>query len=96
MPDWPTSYGSFNPRGWFQIENVRAEHGHRLIAGIVAILTLILAMWVWRIDPRRPVRWFAVATFGAVFAQALLGGLTSPIKRTSCAALSRASLHSIG
>ena len=76
VPDWPTSYGSLNPPGWFQIENIRAEHGHRLIAGIVAILTLILAVWVWRVDPRRPVRWFAVATFAVVFAQALLGGLT--------------------
>ncbi|MGB6641609.1 MAG: COX15/CtaA family protein, partial [Thermoanaerobaculia bacterium] len=37
VPDWPLSYGSLNPPRWWQIETVRAEHGHRLIAGTVAL-----------------------------------------------------------
>lgn len=76
VPDWPLSYGSLNPEGWFQIENVRAEHGHRLIAGSVAILTLILTIWTWRTDPRRSVRLLGLFMMAAIMAQALLGGLT--------------------
>ena len=60
VPDWPLAYGQLMPEGWFQIENIRAEHGHRIIAGIVAILTFILTVWVWRAEPRRWVRWVAV------------------------------------
>ena len=41
VPDWPLSYGSLNPPKWWTIENVRAEHGHRLIAGAVALLTVL-------------------------------------------------------
>jgi heme a synthase len=76
VPDWPLSYGSLNPPRWWQIENVRAEHGHRLLAGTVALLTVGLAVWTSRQEERRWVRrlgWLAVA---AVVAQAALGGLT--------------------
>ena len=76
VPDWPLSYGTLNPPRWWLIETVRAEHGHRLFAGSVALATVALAFWTWRAERRRNVRrlgWFAVA---AVFAQALLGGLT--------------------
>lgn len=76
VPDWPLSYGSINPPRWWAIENVRAEHGHRLIAGTVALLTVLHAVWISRRDRRplmRKLGWLAV---GAVLAQALLGGLT--------------------
>lgn len=76
VPDWPLSYGSLNPPRWWQIENVRAEHGHRLIAGMVALLTVFLASALTRFEARPWVRrlgWTAVAT---VLFQALLGGLT--------------------
>ncbi len=76
VPDWPTSYGSFNPPRWWEIENVRAEHGHRLYAGTVALLTLTLAIWAARREPRAWVRRVAWGAFGAVLVQALLGGLT--------------------
>ena len=29
VPDWPLAYGELNPPRWYQIENVRTEHGHR-------------------------------------------------------------------
>lgn len=76
VPDWPLSYGSLNPPRWWEIENVRAEHGHRLIAGTVALLTVALAIAVSRRDPRRWLRRLSWAAVAAVFIQALLGGLT--------------------
>ena len=76
VPDWPTSYGGINPPRWWEIENVRAEHGHRLIAGTVATLTVVLALWAWRSEPRPWVRRLAWGAVVAVLLQALLGGLT--------------------
>lgn len=76
VPDWPTSYGGFNPPRWWEIENVRAEHGHRLIAGTVALMTVALAVWLHRRDRRRWVRRLAVAAVATVLLQALLGGIT--------------------
>jgi cytochrome c oxidase assembly protein subunit 15 len=76
VPDWPLSYGSLNPPRWWEIENVRAEHGHRLYAGTVALLTVGLAVGIGRREPRRWVRRLAWTAVGAVAAQALLGGIT--------------------
>ena len=74
VPDWPTSFGTFRmPR---MVGGVKFEHGHRMIAGTVGILTIILAMWIWRQESRRWVRWVAFAAVMAVLAQALLGGIT--------------------
>ena len=36
----------------------------------------MLALWIWRVESRRWVRWVAFAAVMAVFAQALLGGIT--------------------
>jgi cytochrome c oxidase assembly protein subunit 15 len=74
VPDWPTSFGTFRmPR---MVGGVKFEHGHRMIAGFVGILTIILAAWIWRQESRRWVRWVAFAAVMAVLAQALLGGIT--------------------
>ena len=74
VPDWPTSFGSFRmPR---MVGGVKFEHGHRMIAGTVGILTIILALWIWRQESRRWVKWVAFAAVMAVLAQALLGGIT--------------------
>jgi heme a synthase len=74
VPDWPTSFGSFRmPR---MVGGVKFEHGHRMIAGAVGILTIILAIWLWRRDTRRWLRWVGFAAVMAVLAQALLGGIT--------------------
>src|SRR3954470_18319658 len=78
VPDWPTSYGwnmfTFPPSMW--VANILYEHGHRLIASTVGVLTIVMAVWLWIADPRRWMRWFGVATLGSVVAQGLLGGLT--------------------
>lgn len=76
VPDWPLSYGSLNPPRWWSIENVRAEHGHRLIAGTVAALTVLLALQFRRRETRAWVRRIAYLAVAAVLAQALLGGIT--------------------
>jgi cytochrome c oxidase assembly protein subunit 15 len=74
VPDWPTSFGTFHmPR---MVGGVKFEHGHRMIAGTVGILTILLALWVWRQDSRRWVRWLGFAAVMAVLAQAALGGIT--------------------
>jgi cytochrome c oxidase assembly protein subunit 15 len=73
VPDWPLSFGSLNPS---MVGGVFYEHGHRLIAGGVALLTTFLALLAWRVEPRAGVRRLAWAALGLVLAQALLGGLT--------------------
>jgi cytochrome c oxidase assembly protein subunit 15 len=73
VPDWPLSYGVLMPP---MVGGVRFEHSHRLVAGFVGLLTLGLAIWTSRKEPRRGVRRLAWAALLAVVAQALLGGLT--------------------
>ncbi|MFP6625797.1 MAG: COX15/CtaA family protein [Deltaproteobacteria bacterium] len=75
VPDWPLAYGELNPPRWYLIENIRTEHGHRIIAAWVATMTAVLALLVVRHEERRPVRWLATAAVVLVLAQALLGGL---------------------
>ena len=78
VPDWPTSYGwsmfTFPPSMW--VANILYEHGHRLIASTVGLLTILLVVWLWIAEPRRWVRWLGAAALGAVIAQGILGGLT--------------------
>jgi cytochrome c oxidase assembly protein subunit 15 len=78
VPDWPTTYG-YNmftfPFHWM-VGNIFYEHGHRLYASMVGFLILVLAVWIWRKEPRSWVRklgWWALA---AVSVQGILGGVT--------------------
>ena len=48
VPDWPLSFGTLNPEGWWGDLPVRLEHGHRLFAAGLGLLTTILCAWVWR------------------------------------------------
>jgi len=78
VPDWPTSYGwsmfTFPLR--HMVGGIFYEHGHRLIASTVGFLTIILAVWIWRVEPRRWVRTLGFAALGSVILQGLLGGIT--------------------
>ena len=47
-----------------------------MIASTVGFLTIILAVWTWRVDPRPWMRKLGFAALGAVILQGLLGGLT--------------------
>ena len=78
VPDWPTTYG-WNMFAFplsKMVGGIRFEHTHRLIASTVGFMTIILAAWTWRIEPRRWVRWLGVACLGAVILQGVLGGIT--------------------
>ena len=75
VPDWPTSFGSMY-RMPQMIGGVKFEHGHRMIAEGVGLLTIIVAVWTWMVDKRR---WMRALTIGAVLGvifQGVLGGLT--------------------
>lgn len=73
VPDWPLAFGKLIP-AWEG--GIRFEFGHRLAAGTVVILTLLLMAWAWRAEPRRWVRQLSVIAFGLIIVQAILGGIT--------------------
>lgn len=73
VPDWPLSYGQWFPP---MVGNIFWEHGHRMIAGTVAILTLIQAIWIQKTEQRKWLKMLGWIAVGAVLFQALLGGLT--------------------
>ena len=73
VPDWPLSFGRVFPP---MTGGVLFEHGHRLIAALVGLLTTGLAVWFGRSEPRAWVRRLSYLAIGAVVAQGLLGGLT--------------------
>lgn len=73
VPDWPLAFGKLVPQHW--VGGIRFEYSHRVVAGIVTILTLTLAVWTWFAEPRRWVRNLALAAFGLVIVQALLGAI---------------------
>jgi cytochrome c oxidase assembly protein subunit 15 len=75
FPDWPLSNGSLNPEGWMTDLSMFAEHSHRLSAGMMTILTIILALWMWRTESRAWLRRLAYFAVGLVLAQAVVGGL---------------------
>jgi cytochrome c oxidase assembly protein subunit 15 len=78
VPDWPTTYGwnmfTFPPSKW--VGGIFYEHGHRLIASTVGLLTIILAGWLWVGERRRWMRTLGITALAAVILQGLLGGLT--------------------
>jgi cytochrome c oxidase assembly protein subunit 15 len=47
VPDWPLSFGSLNPEGWWKDLHISLEHGHRLLAMFVGVLTGVLCAWIW-------------------------------------------------
>jgi cytochrome c oxidase assembly protein subunit 15 len=47
VPDWPLSFGSLNPDGWWANFPVRLEHGHRLLAAFVGLFVGVLCASVW-------------------------------------------------
>jgi len=75
VPDWPTSFGSLYKIPHL-VGGVRFEHTHRMIAQFVGFLSIILAIWTWRADRRRWMRYLGVTALGLVIAQGILGGLT--------------------
>lgn len=79
VPDWPTSLGStnmLNPvEGWWSVIPFRAEHGHRVLATLVGMLTMALVGWTLVGDDRKWMRYLATAALGLIIFQGILGGL---------------------
>ena len=73
VPDWPLSYGQWMPP---MVGGVLFEHGHRMVAATVGLLTLWLAIWAGCREPRRWVRGLTIGALAAVVVQGILGGLT--------------------
>src|SRR6476620_5057820 len=97
VPDWPNTYGwfmfSFPLNRW--VGGIKYEHSHRLIASTVGLLTIVLTVWIWRVDPRPWVRKLGVAALGAVILQGLLGGITVLLKLPPAVSIGHAGLAAV-
>ena len=71
--DWPLSNGQVFPE---MVGNLFWEHGHRMVATTVGMLTIALLIYILVKEKRRWVRRLGVVALLAVIAQGLLGGLT--------------------
>lgn len=73
VPDWPLSYGMLFPP---MVGGIFYEHGHRMVAAFVGLLTLVLAVWLEFREKRAWVRRLGIAALLAVISQGVLGGVT--------------------
>ena len=71
--DWPLSNGQVFPK---MVGNLFWEHGHRLVATTVGLLTIGLVIFLFAKEGRSWVRRLGLAALAGVIAQGLLGGLT--------------------
>ncbi len=97
VPDWPTTYGysMFTFPLQDMVGGILYEHGHRLIASAVGMLTIGLVIFVWRVDSRRWMRGLALAALGAVVLQGVLGGLTVLLRLPASVSIGHAALAQI-
>lgn len=72
VPDWPLAYGRIIPP---LIGGIRYEFAHRVVAALVAIFTVVLAIWITRSSLRGNARRWGWAALALVLAQAGLGAL---------------------
>jgi cytochrome c oxidase assembly protein subunit 15 len=97
VPDWPTTYG--RQMFAYPISQMKGgifyEHGHRLIATTVGMLTIGLVLFLWRAEPRAWVRRLGWLALGAVIAQGVLGGLTVLLMLPDSISISHAGLAQI-
>jgi cytochrome c oxidase assembly protein subunit 15 len=80
VPDWPNTYGYnmllYPWQTWLAGPwDIFVEHGHRLLATAVGLLTIALIAALWRCDGRRWVRWLGVVALAIVLLQGVLGGM---------------------
>lgn len=89
VPDWPLSYGQVMPE---MTGGVFFEHGHRMVATGVGFMTIILAVWLARVETRSWMKKLGFAALGAVIVQGLLGGLTVKLLLPPAVSVSHACL----
>lgn len=73
VPDWPLSYGMLMPP---MVGGIFYEHGHRMVATFVGLLTIILAVWLQKREERKWLRTLGWVALGTVIFQGILGGVT--------------------
>jgi len=89
VPDWPLSYGQVMPP---MEGGVFFEHGHRMVATGVGVLTVILAFWFWVRDPRPELRRLGWIALILVILQGILGGMTVLLKLPTAVSAAHACL----
>lgn len=87
VPDWPTTFGhNMFLYPWSgMVGGVLVEHGHRLLAASIGVLTIGLAVALHLGDGRRWVRGLGILAVGLVSVQGLVGGLRVVLVRETLA-----------
>lgn len=80
VPDWPGTYGYnlflYPWSSWFFGPwDLFIEHGHRLLASLAGLVTILLMILLFRCEPRRWMQIIGVVALFGVIAQGVLGGL---------------------
>lgn len=75
--DWPNSYGynMFLYPLARMTGGIYYEHGHRLLGALVGLTTVVLALRLYRVEPRRWLRRLGLFAVALVALQGVLGGL---------------------
>ncbi len=92
VPDWPTSFGTFFPP---MVGGIFYEHGHRMVATYVGLVTIGLAVILWKFDSRRWMRNLGLVALAAVVVQGLFGGLTVLLRLPPAVSIVHATLAQI-
>jgi heme a synthase len=80
VPDWPNTYGYnlflYPWQSWLAGPwDLFVEHGHRMLAGTVGLITVGMLFVLMRVEPRKWVRGMGFAALALVIFQGALGGM---------------------
>jgi cytochrome c oxidase assembly protein subunit 15 len=80
VPDWPNTYGYnlflYPWQTWLSAPwDLFVEHGHRLLAATVGLITIGLVIVLFRVEHRRWLRGLGIAALALVIFQGVLGGM---------------------
>jgi cytochrome c oxidase assembly protein subunit 15 len=92
VPDWPLSFGQVFPR---MEGGVLFEHGHRMIAATVGLLTIGLVIVLRRFERRAWVRGLGWGALAAVIVQGVLGGLTVLLRLPDATSIAHAGMAQV-
>jgi cytochrome c oxidase assembly protein subunit 15 len=92
VPDWPNTYGYnlflYPLSTWLSGPwDLFIEHGHRLLAATVGLITIVLVVVTWWADSRMWVRQLTLCCLALVIVQGALGGLRVLLDATVLARL---------